>query len=122
MSVFKKIGRVMQGKNPETGERLKGIEGWKQLHNPSRSIFNERQERLTREAEQQARDQEANINRTLSDYEAALRRASNPPTPLNYPSGLIEPPSNEGIVYKKPEEKTDLATIGLAVAAAIFVK
>ncbi len=108
MGLLKKIGRIVTGRDAETGERLSPVDHLKQLHSPSKSIFEGRQDRLKSEAEVAAQRQADEIDSQL----AALRNAYNTPTPTNSLTAGLDPPGNEGNGGPPPKGGDGEALIG----------
>lgn len=123
MGLLKKIGRIVTGRDAETGERLSPGDHLKQLHSPSKSIFEGRQERLKNEAEAAANKQSQEIESQL----AALRNAYNAPAPTRSLTAGLDPPGNEGLGGPPPKGgdepligKKELIQIGTALAIGLL--
>lgn len=122
MGLLKKLGRIATGRHPETGERQKPLEHLKQLHSPSKTIVDARQDRKVAEAETAAAQQQAEIDRQL----AALKAAYNQPAPTASLTAGLAPPGNEGFGGPPPKGgepligKKEWVQLGIAVLAAVI--
>lgn len=89
-------------------------EGWKLQHTPSKTIFDDRQEKLKQEADQNAKNELSNIDAEFKK----LATATNPAAPTSLDG--TPPPGNDYVPPPKPAADSTNKIVGMVIAAGVI--